>query len=154
MSILIQSEALAQKKVPGFWKFNTALLQDESYIAALRIKIPEFKSKYSGLVDSTLKWDLIKMEIRGFTVKYSKQKAKAFKDREIALQEKINTLQAQAEKHPRNRSIILELQAQKSRLKRIMTHKTKGAILRSKVRWHEQGERNTNNFYGLEKTKL
>ena len=91
------------------------------------------------------------MEIRGFTVKYSKQKAKAFRDREIALQEKINTLQAQAEKHPHNRSIILELQAQKSRLKRIMTHKTKGAILRSKVRWHEQGERNTNYFYGLEK---
>ena len=32
-----------------------------------------------------------------------------------------------------------------------MTYKTKGAILRSKVRWHEQGERNTKYFYGLEK---
>ena len=91
------------------------------------------------------------MEIRGFTVKYSKRNAKAFRDREIALQEKINALQAQAEKHPHNRSIIIELQAEKSRLKRIMTHKTKAAILRSKVRWHEQGERNTNYFYGLEK---
>ena len=32
-----------------------------------------------------------------------------------------------------------------------MLIKTKGAILRSKERWHEQGERNTKYFYGLEK---
>ena len=35
ISIHIQSEALAQRKGPGFWKFNTALLQDESYIDTL-----------------------------------------------------------------------------------------------------------------------
>ena len=32
-----------------------------------------------------------------------------------------------------------------------MLIKTKGAILRSKVRWHEGGERNTKYFYSLEK---
>ena len=32
-----------------------------------------------------------------------------------------------------------------------MLTKTKGAILRSKVSWHEEGERNTKNFYSLEK---
>jgi len=32
-----------------------------------------------------------------------------------------------------------------------MLMKTKGAILRSKVRWHEEGERNTKYFYSLEK---
>ena len=32
-----------------------------------------------------------------------------------------------------------------------MLTKTKGAILRSKVRWHEEGERNTKYFYTLEK---
>ena len=35
-----------------------------------------------------------------------------------------------------------------------MLIKTKGAILRSKVRWHEQGERNTKYFYGLEKRHI
>ena len=151
ISIHIQSDNSAQKKGPGFWKFNTALLEDESYTAALRENILTFKAKYADLTDSGLKWDLIKMEIRGFTVKYSKRKAKRTRDKEKALQERINTLQAQAEKHPHNRSIILELQVEKSRLKKIMAYKTKGAILRSKVRWHEQGERNTNYFYGLEK---
>ena len=32
-----------------------------------------------------------------------------------------------------------------------MQHKKKGTILRSKVRWHEHGKRNTRYFYGLEK---
>ena len=32
-----------------------------------------------------------------------------------------------------------------------MTYRTKGAILRSKVRWHEDGERNTKYLYALEK---
>ena len=35
--------------------------------------------------------------------------------------------------------------------KKIWLTKTKGAILRSKVRWHEEGERNTKYFYSLEK---
>ena len=91
------------------------------------------------------------MEIKGFTVKYSKRKAKVVKSKELALLERVNELQAKAEKKPHNRNIILELQAEKLRLKRIMTCRTKGAILRSKVRWHEQGERNTKYFYGLEK---
>ena len=32
-----------------------------------------------------------------------------------------------------------------------MLIKTKGAILRSMVRWHEEGKRNTKYFYSLEK---
>ena len=32
-----------------------------------------------------------------------------------------------------------------------MAYKTRGTILRSRARWHEQGERNTKYFYGLEK---
>ena len=53
------------------------------------------------------------MEIRGFTVKYSKQKAKVVKSKEMALIERVNELQAKAEKKTHNRNIILELQAEK-----------------------------------------
>ena len=46
---------------------------------------------------------------------------------------------------------LFELQRARSRLKKIMFTKTKGAILRSKVRWHEEGEHNMKYFYSLEK---
>ena len=73
------------------------------------------------------------------------------RDKEISLQKKVNLLQRQAEENPHNKNIIHELQVENSRLKKIMTYRTKGAILRSKVRWHEDGERNTKYFYSLEK---
>ena len=38
------------------------------------------------------------MEIKGFTVKYSKRKAKIVKSKEMALPERVNELQAKAEK--------------------------------------------------------
>ena len=91
------------------------------------------------------------MEIRGFTIKYSKNKARKRKSAEIHLQNQINELYKKAEKQPNNKQIINEIYHARSRLKIIMQHKTNGTILRSKVRWHEHGERNTRYFYGLEK---
>ena len=69
------------------------------------------------------------MEIRGFTVKYSKRKAKKRRDKEVLLQRNVNELQAQAEQYPRNKNTILELELTKSRLRRITTLRTKCIIL-------------------------
>ena len=91
------------------------------------------------------------MEIRGFTIKYSKNKAKKRKSAEINLHNQINELYKKAETLPNNKQIINEIYVARLRLKNIMRYKTKGTILRSKVRWHEHGERNTKYFYGLEK---
>ena len=151
VSLVFQSNHLNQKRGPGFWKFNTALLKDEAYVTALKINIPIFKDKYNETHDLGLKWDLIKMEIRGFTIMYSKRKAKKFRDEEKLLHQKVNDLQVTANNNPHNRNIRLELQRATARLKKIMLTKNKGAILRSKVRWHEEGERNTKYFYSLEK---
>ena len=117
----------------------------------MRAEIPNFRKKYNNVEDLTLKWDLIKMEIRGFTIKYSKNKARKRKSAEIHLQNQINEFYKKAEKQPNNKQIINEIYHARSRLKIIMQHKTNGTILRSKVRWHEHGERNTRYFYGLEK---
>ena len=149
--IYLKSDEMRHKKGPGFWKFNQSLLKDETYVSSLRAEIPNFRQKYNDVEDLTLKWDLIKMEIRGFTIKYSKNKAKKRKSSEIHLQNQINELYKKAEKQPNNKQIINDIYHVRSRLKKIMQQKTKGTILRSKVRWHEHGERNTRYFYSLEK---
>ena len=144
--IHIKSEELKQKKGPGFWKFNQSFLHDENYVALLRVELENFKQKYIDVEDLNLRWDLIKMEIRGFTVKYSKNKSRERKSTETFLQNRINELFKRAEAEPNNKHIICEIQSIRLRLKKIMQHKTKGAILRSKVRWYENGERNTRYF--------
>ena len=71
-----------QPRGPLFWKFNSSLLEDEDYTSKLRQNLPLFREKYADLVDLGLKWDAIKMEIRGFTIKCSKIKAKQRKNEE------------------------------------------------------------------------
>ena len=74
------------------------------------------------------------MEIRGFTVKYS-----------------IFYLYKRAEAEPNNKQFVSQIHNTRLHLKKIMQYKAKGAILRSKVRWYESGERNTHYFFNLEK---
>ena len=147
----LKTEDLLQPKAPGFWKFNNSLLDDEDFTSAIRESLPDFKDKYADLDDLGLKWDLIKMEIRGFTIKYSKIKAKNKRNEEAALQNKVNELMQKCEQNPSDKRILNELYATKLRLQTIMRQKTKGAILRSKARWHEFGERNSKYFFNLEK---
>ena len=94
----LTSEESNQKKGPGFWKFNYSLLEEKQYVSRLRENLPQFKSKYQNVEDLGLRWDLIKMEIRGFTVKYTKIKARERRDEEKFLQNRINYLIAKAEK--------------------------------------------------------
>ena len=150
ISLHFQAKAKKQHRGPGFWKFNDSLLSDVYYVNSLRENITSFKAKHANVPDKGLKWDLIKMEIRGFTVKYAKTKAKLRKNEEAILQNKINELQLKLEKNPNNNQDQNELFAAKLRLQSIMHFKTKGAILRSKVRWYDEGERNTRYFYSLE----
>ena len=145
------SEDLKQQKGPGFWKFNSSLLEDKQYISDLRDNLIHFIEKYRDVEDLGLKWDLVKMEIRGFTVKFSKTKARKRRDEESSLQKKINELFIKAEKNKNNRQIICELNSTRARLEKIMALKTRGTILRSRARWHEQGERNNKYFLNLEK---
>jgi len=44
-----------------------------------------------------------------------------------------------------------ELETKKRELETIIEHQTKGAILRSKSRWYNEGEKNTKYFLNLEK---
>ena len=59
------------------------------------------------------------MEIRGFTVKFSKTKARKRRD-ESFLQKMINELFIKAEKNKSNRQIICELNSTQARVEKIM----------------------------------
>ena len=152
ISVHLQARFNKQRRGPGFWKFNSSLLEDDNYVNALRKNIDLFKAKYENVEDKGLKWDLIKMEIRGFTAKYAKTKAKRRKTEELTLQNKKNELQLiyKSRRNPNNYHAQNELHAAKLRLQKNMHFKTKGAILRSKVRWCEEGECNTRYFFSLE----
>ena len=74
------------KRGPGFWKFNTELLHDDSYTNNIITMIDQLKEDYIDMRDKGLKWDLIKCKIRGFTIKYSKAKKRKQLERSSSLE--------------------------------------------------------------------
>lgn len=81
------------KYQPGFWKFNNSLLSDTNYVELLTFKIPMLAKKHEQVNDKGLYWERIKMEIRAFTIAFSKKKAKRERDEESILLSKMMRLQ-------------------------------------------------------------
>lgn len=73
VKLFTQSESLSNRKTgPEFWKFNASLPEDGAYINEFKENTKTYRNKYDYLEDKGLKWDLMKMEVRGFTVAYTK----------------------------------------------------------------------------------
>ena len=94
---------------------------------------------------------MIQMEIRAFTIKYSKKKAKATHNEEKRLWLRVEQLQESLGKKY-NDTDKAEMNKIKTKLEKNSAFKTRGTIIRSRARWYELGEKNSKYFLNLEKT--
>ena len=124
------------KRGTGFWKFNTTLLKDETYLNDMKLLIHDLKQKYRDLLDKQLVWDVMKCGIRTATIRYAIQKCKNKKQMEVELERKLHELEEKLDRTP-NDSIQSEYEAVTNELNNILMHKTKGAMLRSRAKWLE-----------------
>ena len=135
-----------ERRGPALWKFNNSLVEDEEYIKLIKENYPIISNKYSHLEDKRLKWELFKMEIRVLTISYSKHKAKKFREKEQDLDVRLEELDSFLSQNT-NANGTQEKQQEYARLKQelslIYENRGKGAIICSKARWTEQGERNS-----------
>ena len=138
------------KKGKNYWKFNKLLLKDNGYVIGIRKLVEEKKVEYRGM-NNQIKWELIKFEIRSFTLKYSKKVAME-KRRLLDLNEKITR---DFETKPRSEHSISEEEYKRAKQECEKNHseKTKGYILRSKCQIYVEGEKSTKFFFGLGKEK-
>ena len=105
ITLRLKSEDVALPRGLGFWKFDSSLLEDTNYVDQLRENIPRvFEKKYPDTEDSGLKWDLIKMEIRGFTVKYT-IKTKKQRNGEFILLKRADELSQEVEENPKDKRL-------------------------------------------------
>ena len=109
--------------------------------------------KYKEVEDKGLLWEMVKMEIRSLTITFSKTKARRKRDEEkllssrlVQLNCKLQTAYSEDDKY--------ELEQIKTKLSEIATERTRGAIVRSRARWYEHGEKNKKIFLQLRKTEL
>ena len=65
----------------GFWKWNCSLIHDPDYVAHIKELIHNKDVEYQ-IDDLGLKWELIKLDIRNFTIPYCSQKKKLCQQQE------------------------------------------------------------------------
>ena len=85
---------------------------------------------------------------------YAKNKSKKIREREAVLEKTISRLEKEIDKEtsePGNVDLVEKFNDLKSEFEKIIELRTKGAILRSKIRWYNEGEKNTKHFLNLEK---
>ena len=136
---------------PGFFKLNTSLLLQKEYINKIRALISQKKNEYTEQnLASDLKWEMIKADIRGESIKYSKLKARERNNRQTTIEKELNDLE-QKERDENTEDTNNRINLLQNELKEIYETKTKGSIIRAKCRWLKDGEKNTKYFIGLEK---
>ena len=142
------------RRGPGLWKFNNSLLDDEEYVNLIRGSYSSISGEYAGQEDKRLKWELVKLELRGLTIPYAKNKAKNLRKKEKDLQTRLSNLD-QLISNSVDSAQVNYLEVVYFQLKQelclIYENKGKGSIVRSKTKWTEQGEKPTKYFFNLER---
>ena len=123
---------------------NTSLLQDENYVKEIRESIEKWQDDYYNKEDAQNLWEYLKYQIRQFTISYSKNKARQKRNDIKLLEKEINNLEMQGSLKPEDIEILCE---KRHTLEQHYNHITEGIILRSKVKWYEEGERNSKYFF-------
>ena len=134
----------------GLWKFNSTLLKDPIYVENVKKLILSSKDKHKDL-DSGLKWEMIKHDIRAYTKPYSAKKKLEKENLKKQLEERIAKLEEMIDIDPESVDLCTEFFNVKQELEAVEKQEANSIIFRSKIKWAEQGEKNSKYFLNLEK---
>ena len=129
----------------GVWKFNSSLLNNETFNLNLRNSMKNAKSKLN-FNDTQLNWELLKCEIRKFIISYSKVIAKEERARRLKLENTLKFLENNLTDNLKKQ--IYEVL--KCELDEIYDKIAEGVIVRSRCQQYEEGEKSNKFFLNLE----
>ena len=123
----------------GFWKFNSSLIKDHMYVSEIKHLGSSFLSNDICNMNAQLKCELLKYEIRKFTVDYTKRKAKEKRKQQVYLESELKKLENNLE----NNDYLRKYERVKNDLELIYYHVAERVRLRNKSDWYEQSEKST-----------
>ena len=137
---------------PGIWRFNNSLLNDKHFLESMNLTIDTFLA-VNAHKEASLKWELLKNEIKSITTQYCNNKNQnRFSESKILLNEinKVNELLSQ---NPESKELEASLKRLQQKYEILSIHKIRGAQVRSRIKYIEDGEKNTKYFLGIEKIR-
>lgn len=92
VTISIKPEGKHERRGPGFWKFNNSLLENEEFTTKMSFIIKHAAEKHKDIADKRLYWEMLKMEIRMFVIRFAKTKANADRNIKLDLLQKLEEI--------------------------------------------------------------
>ena len=143
-----------EAKGKGYWKLNTSVLPDITYKNGIQRVVETTLHEYSKHLNARDLWDFVKIRIKEFSISYCIQKCSGEKLKMSNIEKSIKLYESKIS-ISNNKQDILNLTDKKSELENeyenLYTEKAKGAQIRSRCKYIEEGERSTNYFLNLEK---
>ena len=112
---------------PGLWKFNNSLVTNAKFVEEMNEHISNFNNDPS--LRDQMKWELLKYEIRSFSINFSKNIAKQSRTLQNNLEKKIKSL----ESNLNNDENFEEYTNSKNELETIYSKISEGIRIRSKT---------------------
>ena len=120
---------------------NSDILLNEEYKVGITNLWNKWKLKKNSYADIKRWWDLGKRHIKSYTQQFSKDLSFQNKSKLIEIEEKINELKQSDASYENLQKEYEDL----------FSIKNKGAKVRSRAQWWEEGEQSSKYFFGLEK---
>ena len=140
-----------EKRGKDYWKINNGLLDDNVYVQNVKELIRKIKVETSNM-SKQLQWEVCKSKVKEYSMSYARLKQSRMKQYYVKIEQELRRLY---EVHDENLNDTdkEKIENLKREIDKWYTVKCKGAYVRSREKWIEQGEKCTKYFLQLEKQR-
>ena len=136
---------------PGLWKLNTSILGEEEYIKIITDFWRLWRSSIHLFPSLAKWWEVGKSRIKGLTIRYCCSRSSALSQNRDLLVRLIAHLKTKVDAG--SISCLEPYHSALSELAALDSRAAKGAQVRSRIRWVEEGESSSAYFFRLEKKR-
>lgn len=141
----------SMQRGPGRWKLNVSLLSDDIFVDLVTRFWNGWRCRKRRFASLTEWWDAGKSKIKGLAIRFSSEKSKQRNMERDLLTRLLDHLKAKIDIGGTSfLDVYLSVQ---SRLSKLDAAAARGAQIRSRVKWAEEGETSSSYFYRLEKKR-
>ena len=134
---------------PGLWKLNTSILDDESYVKLISDAWSSWRSSIPRFPSLAKWWEEGKSLVKGLTIRFCCDRSASRSSSRDLLARLADHLKAKVDAG--SVSCLAPYQGVLSQLASLDLEAAKGAQVRSRIRWVEEGETSSAYFFRLEK---
>lgn len=136
---------------PGYWKLNTSILDDPEYIRLISTFWASWKDQQLSYHSLQSWWDMGKFKIKNLSIRFCSSRSKARNALRSELTARAATYKAQLDSGCV--SILDDYKTVTAELATLDLEVAKGAQVRSRARWCEEGETSSAYFFRMEKKR-